>query len=126
MTRAGEFEQRLAFRLRAGAELQADGVLEEQQQRNLALLDKFLAVGLAKAGGDVPVDVADVVAVGVLDDLVELHAAAAERRAVLAAEHVLDRMTHAPLELAQKRKLGGDEGSAFLDGGHGMAEGLKG
>jgi hypothetical protein len=115
----GEFEQGLALGLRAGAELQADAVLEEEEQRNLALFDEFLAVGLAEAGGDIPIDVADIVAEGVFDDLVKLHAAAAEGGTVFAAQHVLHRMAHAPLQLAQEGELGGDEG-----GGGGGAAGI--
>ncbi len=73
---AGEFEQRLALRLRARAKAQGRGILENHQQRDLALLDEFLAVGFAEARGDVPVNVAHVVAELVflrLDS--ELHAA---------------------------------------------------
>src|SRR5258708_34264540 len=73
---AGQLEQRLALGLRTGAELQADAVLEQEEQGDLAFLDEFLAVGLAEAGGDVPVGVAGVVAEGDFDNLVELHAPA--------------------------------------------------
>ena len=99
---AGELEEGFAFRLRAGAELEARGVFENDEQGDLAFLDEFLAVGFPETGGDVPVDVADVVAEGVFDDLVELHAAAAEGGAVFAAEDVFDGVADAPFELAQK------------------------
>ena len=90
-----------AFGLRAGAKVKRWGVFEDQEEGDLALLDEFLAVGLAEAGGDVPVDVADVVAEFVFDDLVELHAATAESGAVFAAEDVFDGVADAPFELAQ-------------------------
>src|SRR5258708_7768750 len=112
---AGQLEQRLALGLRTGAELQADAVLEQEEQGDLAFLDEFLAVGLAEAGGDGPVDVADVVAGGVFDNWVELHAAAAEGGAVFAAEHVLHGMAYAPLELLQQRELGGDQRGVLVD-----------
>jgi hypothetical protein len=103
---AGQLEQRLPLGLRARAEVQRRRVLEDEQERHLALLDELLAVGLAQPGGDVPVDVADVVAELVAHDLVEFDAAAAERRAVLAAQDVLDRVAHPPLELAQELASG--------------------
>jgi len=65
---------------------------------------KLLSVGLAEARRDVPVDVPNVVAELVLDDLVELHAASAEGRAILAAEHILHSMAHAPLHPPEKGK----------------------
>ena len=101
---AGEFEKRLAFRQLGGAELQARGILEDQQEGDFALLDELLSVGLAEARRDVPVDVPNVVAELVLDDLVELHAASAEGRAILAAEHILHSMAHAPLHPPEKGK----------------------
>ena len=63
------------------------------------------------ARGDIPVDVAHVVAERVFHDLIELHAAATKRRAILAAEDVLDGVADAPLELAQE-----GEGRAGLGG----------
>jgi hypothetical protein len=101
---AGELEEGFAFRLGAGAELEAGRVFENDQQRDLPFLDELLAVRFAEASGDVPIDVTDVVAEGVFDDLVELHAAAAEGGAVFAAEDVFDRVTDAPLQLAQERQ----------------------
>jgi hypothetical protein len=99
---AGEFEEGLAFGLGAGAEGERRGIFEDEQQGDLALLDEFLAVGFAEARGDVPIDVAHVVAELVFDDLIKLHAAAAEGGAVFATEDVFHRMTHAPLELAEE------------------------
>ena len=99
---AGEFEVGLAFGLGAGAELEPGGVLEDDHHGDLAFLDEFFAVGFAEAGGDVPVDVADVVAELVFDDLVELHAASAEGGAVFTAQYIFHGVTHAPLEPAQE------------------------
>src|SRR5471030_1133073 len=116
---AGELQQRLALGLRAGPEVQGRRVLEDQEQRDLALLHEFLAIGLAEAGGDVPVDVADVVAELILHHLVELDAAAAEGRAVFAAEDVLDGVAHAPLQLPQQGQRGGRD--AMGGAGQGQA-----
>ena len=87
----------------AGAELQRQAVVEEQHDGELALLDVLLAVRLAAARGDVPVDVAHVVAELVLHHLIELAAAAAEGGAVLAAEQRVRRVADSPLELAEER-----------------------
>ena len=109
---AREFEEGLAFGLRAGTEGEGRGVFEDDEQGDLAFFDEFFSVGLAEAGGDVPVDVADVVAELVFDDLVELHAAAAKGRAVFAAEDVFHGVADAPFELAQEgqRRRGGRGG----------------
>jgi hypothetical protein len=82
---AGEFHERLALRLGAGAEVQRGRILEHHQEGDLAFLDEFLAVGLAEPRGDVPVDVAHVVAEAVFHDLVELHAPSAKGGTVFAA-----------------------------------------
>ena len=107
---AGEFEEGVAFGAAGRAELQRGRILEEDQHGDLALLDELLAVGFAEAGGDVPVDVAHVVAELVLHDLVELHATAAEGGAVFAAQHRLDRVPDPPLEAPQRREVGGPRG----------------
>jgi hypothetical protein len=83
--------------------LQAGRILKHDQQGDFALFDEFFPIRLAEARGDVPVDVAYVVAKLVFHDLVELHAAAAKGGAIFAAEHGLDRMAHAPLKAAQER-----------------------
>jgi hypothetical protein len=90
--------------------LEAGGVLKEDDDGDFAFFDEFFAVGFAEAGGDVPIDVADVVAVFVADDLVEFHAAAAEGGAVFAAEGGFDGVAHAPFEFAQEGQGVGDAG----------------
>jgi hypothetical protein len=103
----GEFEQGLAFGDGGGAELEGGRVFENEEHGDLAFLDEFFAVGFAEAGGDVPVDIADIVAVGVFDDLVELHASSAESGAIASAEGGFDGVTHAPLKAPQRREGGG-------------------
>ena len=61
-----------------------------QQDGQLAFLDEALDEGMAHAGGDVPVDGADVVAGLILADLLEGDAAALEDGVIFAAEQVLD------------------------------------
>ena len=97
----GELEHRGALAALAGAELQREAVVEEQHERELALLDVLLAVRFAATRGDVPVDVTDVVTELVLHDLVELAAASAESGAILAAEQRVRGVADAPLELAK-------------------------
>ena len=81
---------------------------------HLALLDEFLAVSLAEPRGDIPVDIAHVVAELVFHDLVELHAASAEGGAIFTAQHIFDRVAHAPFELTQQRE-GRSGGGGSLD-----------
>ena len=99
-------------------------VLEHEQERDFALLDEFFPVGLAEPGGDVPVDVAHIVAELVLHHLVEFHSAAADGRAILAAEDVFHRVAHPPFQLAQDRQLevAGETGA----GRHGARAGTGG
>jgi hypothetical protein len=104
---AGEFEEGFAFGAVGGAELEGGGVLNDEEEGEFAFFDEFFAVGFAEAGGDVPVNVADVVAVFVADDLVEFHAAAAEGGAVFAGEGGFDGMAEAPFEFAEEREGGG-------------------
>ena len=72
------------------AELLAAAAIDQQHHGQLAFLDVALDERMAHAGGDVPVDGADVVAGLVLADLLEGHAAALEDAVILAAEQVLD------------------------------------
>ena len=113
----GELEERGALGAGAGAELQRECVLKDDEDGELAFLDEFFAERFAEARGDVPVDVADIVAEIIFYNLVELHAAPAEHRTVFAGERILDGFFHAPLELAQqrdrrrrKRRPGGENG----------------
>src|SRR5262245_31215536 len=89
---AGQLEEGVALAARAGTELQGEAVVEEQDDGELSLFDVLLAIGLAAARGDVPVDVAYVVAELVLDHLIELAAAAAKHRAVFSAEQRVRRV----------------------------------
>jgi len=60
---AGEFEQSLRASIGApGTEVQRRRILDNTSSVTSALLDEFFPVGLAEARGDIPVDVADVVA----------------------------------------------------------------
>ena len=107
---AGQFEQGLALGGVAGAELQAGGILENDEKGQFAFLDEFFAVGFAEARGDVPVDVAHIVAEGVFDDLIEFHAPAAKGRAILAAEHIGHGVFDAPLQAAEQCQRWGGQG----------------
>src|SRR5205085_10003878 len=86
----GQLGGHLALLLVEGAEVRAAAAIDEQHDGQLALLDEALDEGVAHAGGDVPVDGADVVAGLVLAHLLEGDAGALEDAVVLAAEQVLD------------------------------------
>ena len=63
--------------------------VDQQHHRQLALLLEHLHVGVGQSGGDVPVDIAHVVAILVFAHFAEHHTAPFEGRVVLAAEHLL-------------------------------------
>jgi len=80
----------LPQRPRADPRLHARAEILHEHQRALALLDEAFDERPAHARGDVPVDRARVVALDVLAHVAELDAAAAERRAEAAGQHVGD------------------------------------
>ena len=84
--------------LGAAAERARRRDVDQQHHGQLALLAVLLDVGEAGAGGDVPVDRADVVARLVLAHLLELHAAPLEGALVLAGEDVGDQPLGADLD----------------------------
>src|SRR5205085_7157140 len=84
----------------ARAELVAAAAIDRQDDGQFALLDEALDERVAHAGGDVPVDGADVVAGLVLADLLERDAGALEDAVVLAAEQILDGAARLELEAA--------------------------
>jgi hypothetical protein len=86
----GEAGDEVALVEVAAAEVEAGRHVDEEHHRQLALLGEQLDVGLAGAGGDVPVDRAHVVAGGVLADLGEGDALALEDGLVRAGEVLVD------------------------------------
>ena len=82
----------------ARAEILRARDVDQQQQREVALLDELLHVRRAHAGGDVPVDRAHLVAGRVLAHLGELHAAALEDRVVRPADPRLEDHPRADLD----------------------------
>ena len=76
----------VGLRARAGAEGLGAGDVDEEEDGEAALLGEALGLRGAGAGGDVPVDGADVVAGVVFADLLELEALAVERRAPVARQ----------------------------------------
>src|SRR5262249_36741230 len=86
----GQFGGDLTLRLSPRAEALAAADIDDEQQRQLALLDEALDERMAHAGGDVPVDAADIVARLVLAHLFECYAAPLEDAAIGPAEQILD------------------------------------
>src|SRR5262249_12726028 len=88
----------LALELALGAELAGAREVDEEEDRQLALLDVFLDVRVAHARGDVPVDGADVVAELVLADFGELHPAPLEYGVVFPGHRLVDQAVGADLD----------------------------
>ena len=74
--------------------------INDQHDRQLALLDVAFHVYLAGAGGHVPVDGADLVAGLVGTNFLELHAPPLENRVVLASKAVGNQPLGADLDMA--------------------------
>ena len=82
------------------AELVAAARIDEQDHRQLALLDESLDERMADAGGHVPVNGTDVVARLVLAHFFEGDAGALEDAVVLAAQQILDGPARPELQTA--------------------------
>ena len=72
--------------------------VEQEPGRDLAILDVLADVRRVHPRGDVPVDVADVVAVLVLAQVGEVHAVAAEQAPVVALEQAVEPADDLPVE----------------------------
>ena len=94
----GQFGRGAALGLHGGAEGPRGGDVDQQQDVEFPLLDELFDVGFSHAGGDVPVDGADIVVEGVLPDFVELDAASLEGAAVRAAGDLVDDPRRADLQ----------------------------
>src|SRR5262249_7409763 len=111
----GQLGGDLALAHQGGAEGQAAGDIDGEDDGTFALLDVAFDEGLAHAGGDVPVDGADVVAGLVGADLLEGDAGALEDGVVLAAQQVLDGATGLELEATDLAEdLAGQHDRTFL------------
>jgi hypothetical protein len=78
-------------------------LVDQDQRRPVALLARHAHVRRAGAGGDLPVDGADVVAGQVGADLLELEAAAAQPRGAAAGQRASDRLPRQEVEAARLR-----------------------
>jgi hypothetical protein len=96
----GQFRGDLALLLETRAELLAAADVDGQHHRQLAFLDEAFDERVPHAGGDVPVDGADVVAGLVFADFLEGDAGALEDAVVFAAEKVLDGPAGSQLQAA--------------------------
>jgi hypothetical protein len=99
----------LALRPLPGAEVHRQARVDEEHERELALLDVGLDERLAGLGRAVPIDRPHVVARLVGPHLLELDPGAAERAAVRAREHVVDHAVRPELDLAHASHQLGDE-----------------
>ena len=85
-----------------GAEVGARAEVDEEPGAELAILRKLAHIGLLQPGGDVPVDVADVVVVLVLAQIGQVEPGAAPEGAVIALEHAIEPSDHGPFEALQQ------------------------
>ncbi len=85
----GDFRREVALHLLSATEQVRGTDIDHEHDGHFALFDKFFDVRRAGAGGDVPVDGADVVAGHIFAHLVELHPAPLEGGMVLPRKHVV-------------------------------------
>ena len=85
----GDFRDELALHRAYRTEIAAVGNVDKQQHGQLALLFVDLYEGLAAACGDIPVDVAYLVAILIFAHFRECHTASFERGVVFSGEYVL-------------------------------------
>ncbi len=103
-----------ALLLRLRAEVDRRRQVDQEPRGDLALLVVLAHVRRLQARGDVPVDVADVVAPDVLAQVGEVEPVAAEERPVVAVQHAVETADHRPLEPAQDGlRRGGRRGHGF-------------
>ena len=99
--REGQRGCNLGYKLRlvlaGGAEDVRATNIDEEHHRQFAFLFEHLDVGVVETRGDVPVDVAHIVAVLVFSHLAECHTAAFECTVVFAREHLLRQTSRANL-----------------------------
>ena len=97
-------------------------LVDEDQRRAVALLAGDADVRAAGAGGDLPVDGADVVARQVGAQLLELEPAAADPGGAAAGEDAADRLARQEVEAArprfEAREVGQVDMDARVGGGH--------
>ena len=78
--------------------MQRAGLIDDEEQRQLALFHERLHEGMAHARRHIPVDGAEIVAMLVFADLRELDALAAEDGTVLAGEEGVDQVPRPELD----------------------------
>ena len=113
--RGRDFGGQVALGHGTGAVAVGGGDVDEEHQGQFALFAVFFHEGGAGAGGDVPVDRADVVAGLVLADFLELHALALEDRMVAARKDVLHRAAGADFDAADFAECFAGEHGVFSE-----------
>ena len=84
----GHFGHQLFFELVMGAETVGSAHVNQQHDRHLALLFKYLDIRVVQTGGHVPVDASDIVAILILAHFAECHAAPFEGTMVFARKQL--------------------------------------
>ena len=95
-----QFGRQVTLRLALRAEVVGTRHVDEQHHRHLTLFLEDLDERFVEAGGDIPVDVADVVAVLVLAHLAEGHTTPFEGAVVLSREDVVREASRLNLDFA--------------------------
>ena len=104
----------------AGAERHRPGAVEQEPRGELAILHEVPDEQLVHPGGDVPVDVADVVAPLVGAQVEEVGAVAAQQRPVVALQAPVEAPEHLPLRDGAATRSGVEQGG----GVHGRSRAL--
>ena len=86
---ADEIDEEIALVRARGPEVDGRRKVEQEMRRDLPVLEVLADVREVEAGGDVPVDVADVVAGDVLADVREIETLTAEQRPVIALQQTV-------------------------------------
>ena len=100
----GHLSDEVLLKPHLGAELARARDIDKQHDSVLPLLLENLNVRLIHARGDIPVNIADIVAILILSDLAESHASTLEGRMVLASEDMVGEAAGLNLDLADALK----------------------
>lgn len=130
----GDFGGALAFGILATTIVAGAGDIDEEHDGEFAFLDVFADVGVVHAGGDVPVEEANIVTGLILAEVIELDALAFETGVVSTAEGFLDQAAGEEFDTPDPFEDAGEPSVVvFLSGwGHegvvkvGMKEGSNG
>ena len=86
----GGFRSEFALGIRHRTEVRGGADIDHEQDREFAFFGEEFHMGFSGAGGDVPINGADVVAGNVVSNTIKIHAAALEDTGVAPGERIID------------------------------------